>query len=310
MAARRWRNPMATGSFDQLAALRHALGNPAASVDSATLVALFRIETVRVEAARPLDFQDFPDLAVRVRGAMGTMLYRMGPPPPARAGGSVSLRAWDVVMEPFTPAAAKPSTVFASAEGNRVIAGVNLIGHAAFWRPDIEAALVAAFDAGMKLNGEGQVLARLPVLGCVTTVSGGFDLPAVACRSALLCFTSPVRLRAGGSTLISGPSFLIALANRVKNLGMWLGLKLEEDWPSLHRAAWAIETDCAALTPYRWDRGSRRAKGRIPVLGFLGTMRLSGNLDRFVPYLLIGEAMNAGSHAALGLGRYRLALMP
>jgi CRISPR-associated endoribonuclease Cas6 len=49
---------------------------------------------------------------------------------------------------------------------------------------------------------------------------------------------------------------------------------------------------------------------RIPVLGLLGTLSLHGDLERFVPYLQICEAMNAGSHAALGFGRYRLSLLP
>ena len=184
------------------------------------------------------------------------------------------------------------------------MAGVNLIGHACFWRPDVEAALVGAFDGGLKLTGEGRVFVNLQVLGCLTSVIGGFELPQVSCRQAVLRFVSPVRLRSERATLISGVSLVISLANRVKSLAAWLSFKLEEDWPALHRTAWALATDCEALIPYRWDCGSRRASDRIPVLGFLGSMTLSGDLDAIIPYLMIGEAMNAG------LGRYRLALLP
>jgi CRISPR/Cas system endoribonuclease Cas6 (RAMP superfamily) len=46
------------------------------------------------------------------------------------------------------------------------------------------------------------------------------------------------------------------------------------------------------------------------MLGFLGELALSGDLQSFLPILQICEYMNAGSHASLGLGRYRLMLLP
>jgi CRISPR/Cas system endoribonuclease Cas6 (RAMP superfamily) len=82
------------------------------------------------------------------------------------------------------------------------------------------------------------------------------------------------------------------------------------DWSKLHEQAWQLRLVHESLQPYRWDRGSQRARGRIPVLGFLGEMVFEGDLVSIMPLLQIGEMMNVGSHASLGLGRYILLLLP
>jgi hypothetical protein len=302
---------MPTGSSEsKLAGLKAALKRPPARIAAQELAALFRVETVTATARRPAGFADYPDLPIRVRGAVGGMLHALAAPVSPRPGRGEWPRAWDVLMEPMGYDVARPMTVQTDVRANQIAAHVRLVGHAGFWRPCVETALITAFDHGVKLTSESRFRTQLEVESVHQSVFGGYEPLQGTAREGRLYFESPVRLRSGHATRMSGPSFLISLANRVKSLAPWFGFTLDEDWSGLHEAAWAIESDENGLWPYRYERGSRRAEARIPVLGLLGVLVLRGNLERFTPYLQIGEAVNAGSHAALGFGRYRLSLLP
>lgn len=302
---------MAIGSSDQnLASLRRALLSPPVQADAELLARLFRIDIVSVTALRPASLDDYPDLVLRVRGAFGNKLYAMRPPPPLRCGGYVVARAWDVLQEEQLPSLAKPLVLHVDVIGNTIAIHAHLIGHAGFWQPDVTAALVAACDGGVTLANYSQIKTIFEVVEIRSSTCGGFEPSELEICQAYLQLVSPLRLRSGGATKFSTAAFLIALANRVKNLAAWHGVQLVEDWQSLHKLAWSVECSEDELRPYRWERGSRRMESRIPVLGFVGSLMLRGNLRRFIPYLQIGEMMNVGSHAALGLGRYRLALLP
>lgn len=297
-------------SDDWLGHLRKRLLAPQCSVTAFDLAQQFRVETVSVTVLRPPDFEIYPDLSVRVRGALGNTLHAMAPPRPLRVGGPQMPSAWDVLMEPVLKDVAKPMVVHVDVLPTTITAHIHLIGHATFWRPDVQAALIAAFDQGIKLSNNGPLKTILEIVGVDEKCVPGFDPPPTAITEARFMFESPLRLRSEGSTLVSIASFVISLCNRVKSLATWMDFALDEDWKALHAAAWALQGSSEDLVPIRWDRGSKRAKGKIPVLGFMGTLVITGQLDRLIPYFQICEMMNTGSHAALGLGRYRLMVLP
>ena len=311
MAAHHWQSPMATGSSDMFVErLRRELASPPVPVDAATLAQVFRHDTVTVVAIRPPSFADFPDLVLRVRGALGNALYSLGPPVRWRKSAEALPRAWDILQVDVLPGLPKPMVLQTDVVGDEIRIHAHLTGHGAYWLPDVEAALVAACDGGISLSNESKIRTPLEVLSVHRTSFGGFVPPAVAISEARLLFETPMRLRSGLASRASASSFIIALANRIKGLASWQGYALEQDWSALHHLAWNIEAVTDGLVGYRWERGSQRAKARIPVLGLLGELIFRGNLGQLIPFLQVGEAFNAGSHASLGLGRYKLLLLP
>ena len=56
----------------------------------------------------------------------------------------------------------------------------------------------------------------------------------------------------------------------------------------------------------RKDRYSHRTETSIPMDGFIGVVRFKGNLEPFLPFILLGEYLHIGHHTAFGYGQYRL----
>ena len=59
----------------------------------------------------------------------------------------------------------------------------------------------------------------------------------------------------------------------------------------------------------RWvraDRWSHRAEASVPMGGFVGRIRFTGNLTPFLPFISLGVHLHIGHHTAFGYGQYRL----
>ena len=303
------------GSVLRLEALKRQLASPPLTLSAPELAALFEIDRVRIVAERPDGMQDYPDMAVRVRGAFGRVLAALGPPIIHRRDPATRPRAWDVVFESMAlPGAAvalgKPLVVHAGFEDKRLVASVGLMGMSGFWLRDASAALLGALEGGIALWEDGRMKVPLVCLEAKHERASGFMPPGYRMREARLRFRTPLRLRSGDAPVTRGASFLIAVANRVARVAPWQLARLAIDWNAVHTSARTIEADLSGLLPYRWSRGSRRAQKRLPLLGILGTLALRGDLDMWAPLLQIAEAVNCGAHAALGLGRFDLALLP
>jgi hypothetical protein len=319
-AQSRWFRPLDDLAYRAASVKRRALmaaelADPPLRFAPDTLAALFDMEVVTVVGARPKGLQDFPELAVRVRGAFGRVLHGFGPPILDRHDPAARPRAWDILFESMEApggrgAIAKPLVVRADVIGDRVVATVGLVGSAGFWRPDAAAALVGALENGVAGWEDGRIRLPIPCLEARHDRVVGFLAPAYGVREARLTLRTPLRLRSGGSLVSVGPSFLIAIVNRVARLAPWLHARLEVDWNMMHARARDIDVATDDLLAYRWSRGTRRSQTRLPMIGYLGRLVLRGPLDPFVPFLQIAAVANAGSHASLGLGRFDLALFP
>ena len=53
-----------------------------------------------------------------------------------------------------------------------------------------------------------------------------------------------------------------------------------------------------------WSRYSRRQEARMSLGGFKGKVTFEGELDEFMPFLLLGEYIHVGKNTAFGLGKY------
>ena len=72
-----------------------------------------------------------------------------------------------------------------------------------------------------------------------------------------------------------------------------------------HQAETGTITETSAADLLREMLGFA-AQRRIPRQGDRPVLRLDGDLAHFLPWLAIGETTHVGSHAALGMGGYRL----
>ena len=60
---------------------------------------------------------------------------------------------------------------------------------------------------------------------------------------------------------------------------------------------------------FRWlksNRYSYRAESSIPMDGFIGKVRFTGELTPFLPFIYLGEYLHIGHHTAFGHGQYRI----
>jgi hypothetical protein len=229
MVARHWQNRMLTGSSDTfLERLRRSFAVPDLSLDVHTLAQLFRVETVTVTVLRPPQFEDFPDLVLRIRGALGNSLHMLGPPPQMRPTSTRRPKAWDVLQTELLPGMPKPLVLQVDVRLGQIHIHAHLIGHATFWLPDVEAALVNACDGGVSLSNESRVKAVLEVVDVTRTIFPGFLPPEAAITQCRLKFMTPLRLRSGIATKLSLPALIISLASRVWQYGKdmpcrWIG---------------------------------------------------------------------------------------
>ncbi|MCX8255325.1 MAG: CRISPR system precrRNA processing endoribonuclease RAMP protein Cas6 [Beijerinckiaceae bacterium] len=190
-----------------------------------------------------------------------------------------------------------------------MIVEMRMLGRANAWFDDGATALLAALDGGIALRASGGI--RVPIEhGAIFEERLSARTSPKSSTGATLRFRSPVLVR-HKHMLVSDPrAILRGIVRRVASLARWQAIRLNEDWQRLEAAIDGLEIDDNDLVAYRWARFSLRSGNTpIPAAGWLGALRIRGDLERLAPYLILGETMNAGAQASLGLGWYELALV-
>lgn len=100
--------------------------------------------------------------------------------------------------------------------------------------------------------------------------------------------------------------FVATLGNRVSGLARWQDAEADGDFRALKSHAAGLDVHELSRVPDRWTRFSRRQEQWIPMAGRRAVVLVEGDLAPLMPLLAIGETCHAGSHASLGLGRYRM----
>jgi hypothetical protein len=249
-------------------------------------------------------------LAGRVRGALGAAL-RASASAEARAGRAcpwLPPSALDVLFRTqgrITPAleVPKPYVIAVERDGPALVVELALIGFASDWLEEVAAALVHAWRELIPDAKGSRIVDR--TLG----VTDAAPIPAPT-SVVVLAFESPLELRwrdgPPKSAQAAVTSLLTSLGNRVTSLARWQDAAIEADWRALKQQASGLEVACLATVEEAWSRRSSRQQRRIPMQGDRPVLRLKGDLAPFLPWLAIGETTHVGSHAALGMGRYRL----
>ncbi|MEN2990298.1 CRISPR system precrRNA processing endoribonuclease RAMP protein Cas6 [Tistrella sp. BH-R2-4] len=205
----------------------------------------------------------------------------------------------------------KPVMIAVDAVDGDLLVRISLAGAAAERLHEVQAALVAGLRGGLSRPGMAD---GLDVIGRYMGWSDldRIPLPAI-CQapdrlvSVALDLLTPLALRRGGAMVQDPQGLLGALAGRINGLALWHGVAIDEPHDSVRsRSAGAIwdASDCRMHTWQR--RAGKDQRPAVAMAGLIGRLVIHQVPAALLPVLVVGQATHAGSHAALGLGRYRL----
>ena len=129
----------------------------------------------------------------------------------------------------------------------------------------------------------------------------------LAPRSLTLVFLTPTRLKFQ-EELTSDLKFHVFFRNLIRRISLLsyfhCGQPLEVDFRSLIKESELIQTLQSNLRWHDWERYSTRQGSRMKLGGVMGKIVFSGDLNSFLPYLLLGEWVHVGKGSSFGLGKY------
>jgi hypothetical protein len=86
------------------------------------------------------------------------------------------------------------------------------------------------------------------------------------------------------------------------------GAPLPADYTGLSERARGISLIKNATYWHDWERYSQRQGQRMNMGGLVGTAVYEGELDEFMPWLILGEQVHVGKNTVFGLGKYRISV--
>ncbi|HOI94983.1 MAG TPA: CRISPR system precrRNA processing endoribonuclease RAMP protein Cas6 [Syntrophobacter fumaroxidans] len=134
---------------------------------------------------------------------------------------------------------------------------------------------------------------------------------SLSSRKVRLRFITPLRLVYEGELCTDPPRFHVLARNLLRRLNNLVAFHCEGNeglcvGPLLDRAETVRLTDRSTAW-YDWERYSKRQDKRMKMGGFVGDMTFEGDLEQFLPLLVLGSWVNLGKGTSFGLGRYSLA---
>lgn len=272
----------------------------------------WEIHSVRLVCARPPLMQDYPELSMRLRGAWGRKLADM---PSITQRGHILPPPYEVLFSPLGKWAAgleipKPVVIRGWLSGEHLLVDVHLFGWASVYLKQAVSALVSALEEGVSLSLNSRQRVPVEVLEAGEMARGLVDIPEKA-GSLSIAFITPVVVRNEGNLLRNPQAIFKSMLRRVSGMARWQGYDLKSEWAEHHAQIDALSFDQHDMSEISWERFSmRRGKEAIPVRGLTGKMAVTGNLTELLPFLMLAETCNTGSHAALGLGWFEVAVYP
>lgn len=125
-----------------------------------------------------------------------------------------------------------------------------------------------------------------------------------------LDFVSPVRFQEEGKVIkqrdrITPKLVILSTVRRYLALAGLYGTDgFVEGQPDFHFNDYNVSEN--SLNYFEWGRYSNRQKTWLDMSGLTGSITIEGNLERILPWVLIGSQINIGKNTAFGLGRYEI----
>ncbi len=106
---------------------------------------------------------------------------------------------------------------------------------------------------------------------------------------------------------INFKEFITNLLRRISLLSIFhCAKKIDFDYLGLIEDTNIIESKIENWKWHDWGRYSTKQKQRVKLGGFLGDIYFSGNLNRFIPFIKLGEYIHIGKQTSFGLGKYEI----
>lgn len=125
-----------------------------------------------------------------------------------------------------------------------------------------------------------------------------------------LNFLTPTRLKHSGRVAQEGPPFHVlirAILRRVSSLSYFhCGERWETDYRGIIEAAQGVRLAEVRTGWVDWERYSRRQQQRMNLGGLVGKATYEGELDPFLPLLVLGELVHVGKACVFGNGWYEM----
>lgn len=311
-------------------------------VDIATLLDVWQHEDLVFSCARPTGMEDAPNLAERIRGALGKTLedWRNDPDIRDREGFAEAHDAlffWIscTVIGPRTSLeVAPPMVISAQMDAHYVVVRLRLFGFARVYAPAVFIALGAALNGGVKLRNPeaGTHPAPLPTgsgtggdvlrpkshyqpVHVLSAQPQRFDGALHAWNTgnasrAKIKILSPVVIRNRHDVQKEPTSVLNSMVRRAMALAPWFGCRLDVDVGALHACVEALELR-DRFHDQSWHWFSSRDKG-VPrtVHGFGGHLVAFGQLTPLLPFLQLAPLTHIGGSCAKGFGNVTVTFDP
>ena len=128
-------------------------------------------------------------------------------------------------------------------------------------------------------------------------------------KTLTLNFITPTRLKFDGK-LSSKLEFHILMRNVLRRISLLsyfhCDTDLDLDYKGLIERSQEIKVDKENLSWFDWERYSSRQETKMKMGGFIGSITFRGDLEPFMPFLLLGEFIHAGKGTSFGLGKYQI----
>ena len=121
-------------------------------------------------------------------------------------------------------------------------------------------------------------------------------------------FITPTSIKVDGkwTSQLTFEHLIRNLLRRIRFLSYFhCGEDFDVDAPAMITAAGAVKHHLS-LNWLRKDRYSYRTEKSVPMGGFIGKVRFTGELEPFLPLISLGEYLHIGHHTAFGFGQYRI----
>lgn len=137
----------------------------------------------------------------------------------------------------------------------------------------------------------------------------GLQCPTVSSGRLALEFLTPARIKQRGQWLLPEDFFTIfkALVSRLSLLYHFHctdGAQAFYHFDALKERAKRVTTISQELRWHRRERYTNRQDQKNSIGGFVGRMVFEGDLEEFLPFLLLGEQLHIGKGTVYGCGKY------
>ena len=292
------RHPSEPGTLPAL------LTAPPTTADLADLPGQWRRTVIELGLARPRGLEDGPWLEGAVRGALGHALAGLPPPAPGLPTPLELLFQSQAMLTRRLPVP-KPFVIELDRNGQQFTLRLVLFGTAGRWRELLLTGLLAMLETGLTLREAGGRRVPFEATSAAWWRSERIVVPDQP-ETAILRFTTPLRLRATGSLSTDPADLVFALVERACGLARWQGLRVTPPWSQWRDLGKSLTADSSTMRPTSWQRRSSLQAKRFGMAGLLGDLVLHHPPQALMPVLALGATAHVGAHTSLGLGRYTL----